>query len=159
MMTPSSLEVALAVQKELESNISQIKRLREKGVQQARYEAELAQQWFMNVDPRNRLVADSLEAQWNSKLRLLSVAEEEYETNCKKDSLLMDEKKQKAILALATDFPRLWQDPKTPDREKKRMARLLIEDVTLVKNDNVVIQVRFRGGGVHHIPFPASQWF
>jgi DNA invertase Pin-like site-specific DNA recombinase len=157
-MIPSSLEVALAVQKELESNVNQVKGLREKGVQQARYEAELAQQRFMNVDPRNRLVADSLEAQWNSKLLLLSAAEEEYEKNCQKDNLLLDEKKQKAILALATDFPKLWQDPKTPDREKKRMARLLIEDITLIKKDNVVIQVRFKGGASksYTIPLPIN---
>jgi len=27
---------------------------------------------------------------------------------------------------LASDFPRVWQDPNTPDRERKRMARLLL---------------------------------
>jgi hypothetical protein len=51
------------------------------------------------------------------------------------------------ILALATDFPRVWHDPHTPDRERKRMVRLLMEDVTLIKTtDGLTAHVRFRGG-------------
>jgi hypothetical protein len=47
----------------------------------------------------------------------------------------------------ATDFPRLWQDPHTPDRERKRMVRLLMDDVTLIKaGDGLTAHVRFRGG-------------
>jgi hypothetical protein len=51
------------------------------------------------------------------------------------------------ILALATDFPRLWHDPHTPDRERKRMVRLLLDDVTLIKaGDRLTAHLRFRGG-------------
>jgi hypothetical protein len=57
------------------------------------------------------------------------------------------------ILALATDFPRLWHDPHTPDRERKRMVRLLIEDVTLIKTaDGLTAHVRFRGGATTTLP-------
>jgi hypothetical protein len=48
-------------------------------------------------------------------------------------------------LALTTDFPKLWKDPETSQRERKRMARLLIEDVTLVKSDQIAIQFWFKG--------------
>ena len=55
------------------------------------------------------------------------------------------------ILALATDFPRLWHDPHTPDRERKRMVRLLMDDVTLIKaGEGLTAHVRFRGGCDHH---------
>jgi hypothetical protein len=47
---------------------------------------------------------------------------------------------------LAHDFPRLWQNPKTPDRERKRLVRLLLEDVTLIKNGEITAHVRFKGG-------------
>ena len=47
---------------------------------------------------------------------------------------------------MAHDFPRLWQNPKTPDRERKRLVRLLLEDVTLIKNGEITAQVRFKGG-------------
>src|SRR4030095_14156650 len=57
------------------------------------------------------------------------------------------------ILALATDFPRLWHDPRTPDRERKRMVRLLLEDVTLIKTGaGVTAHLRFRGGATTTLP-------
>ena len=63
-------------------------------------------------------------------------------------------------MALATDFPRLWNDPHTPQRERKRMARLLIADVTLLKSSEVRAQLRFKGGAIHTLtlPLPKSAW-
>ena len=52
------------------------------------------------------------------------------------------------------DFPRLWKDPRTPDRERKRMARLLLEDVTLCKGDNLLVHVRVRGGATETLTLP-----
>jgi hypothetical protein len=44
-------------------------------VERARYESDLAQRRFLKVDPDNRLVADTLEADWNDKLRALAAAQ------------------------------------------------------------------------------------
>ena len=55
------------------------------------------------------------------------------------------------ILALATDFPRLWNDPATPDRERKRMVRLLLEDVTLTRGEQIALGVRLRGGATREL--------
>lgn len=74
MVTPVTLEVALAVQQELQSRIDEVDRLRHQQVERARYEADLARHRYMQVDPSNRLVADSLEADWNDKLRANSVS-------------------------------------------------------------------------------------
>ena len=57
-------------------------------------------------------------------------------------------------MALVTDFPRLWRDPVTPQRERKRMVRLLLEDVTLAKADEVVAHIRFCGGATHTLRLP-----
>jgi hypothetical protein len=48
------------------------------------------------------------------------------------------------ILGLVTDFPAIWRDPNTPQRERKRMLGLLIEDVTLVKQREISAAVRCR---------------
>ena len=56
----------------------------------------------------------------------------------------LDERARVRILVLSTDFATLWRDPSMPDRERKRMLRLLIEDVTLTKGKALVVQVRFR---------------
>jgi hypothetical protein len=52
----------------------------------------------------------------------------------------------RASLALATDFPAIWRDPNTPQRERKRMLALVIEDVTLIKRREITVAIRFRGG-------------
>jgi DNA invertase Pin-like site-specific DNA recombinase len=153
-VTPLALEVALAVEAELAGRALEADRLRRGQVERARYEAELAQRRYLRVDPDNRLVADSLEADWNHKLRALAAAQEEYERARAADGRVLDEAQRAVVLALATDFPRLWADPATPQRERKRMVRLLIEDVTLLRTDAVVAHVRFRGGAARTLTLP-----
>ena len=55
---------------------------------------------------------------------------------------------------LATDFPHLWRDPNTPDRERKRLARLLLQDVTLIKKDQILVHIRFPGGMTRTLEVP-----
>ena len=112
------------------------------------------------MDPSNRLVADALEAEWNEKLRAASEAQEDYERLSREDAAHLDEEQKRRILDLAEDFPRLWQSLSIPQRERKRMARLLVEDVTLVKGSDITACIRFRGGSTKIIalPIPLSAW-
>jgi DNA invertase Pin-like site-specific DNA recombinase len=159
-VTPMALDVALSVQQELQRRSDEMDKIRRRQVDRAQYEVDLAQRRYMQVDPDNRLVAESLENQWNKKLIVLEKVKEEYERLRQEDRLAMDAQKQKEILALATDFPRLWNNPKVSNRERKRMIGLLIEDVTLVvgKKD-VTAHVRFKGGATRTLtvarPLPA----
>jgi hypothetical protein len=83
-----------------------------------RHETELARRRYLRVDPDNRLVADSLEADWNDKLRLLPEAQEVCERQRAQDRKLIDEQQRAAILSLATDFPRLWREYRSlPDQD------------------------------------------
>ncbi len=159
-VTPVAMEVALQVQKELETRVDEADRLRHKQVERARYEADLARRRYMQVDPDYRLVADALEAEWNEKLRALSDVKEQYEQRRAADRSVLGEEHRARILSLATDFARLWGDPKTQQRDRKRMVRLLIEDVTLVKNDRIMVHVRFKGGASRSIslPIPPTAW-
>src|SRR5262249_16546259 len=106
------------------------------------------------VDPANRFVADTLEAEWNNKLRLLNETQEQYERMRQQNYLTIDDAQRTRIAALANDFPRLWQHPQTPDRERKRMIRLLLEDVTLIKRDQISVHVRFKGGAAKTLALP-----
>jgi hypothetical protein len=142
-VSPMALEVTLAVQQELQTRLSEADALRKKHVERAQYEADLARRRFLRVDPENRLVAASLEAEWNEKLRVLDERQQEYQRECERDRRLLDEKTSTEVLALASDFPKLWQDQRTEDRDRKRMLRLLIEDVTLIRNKEISASVRF----------------
>ncbi len=110
--------------------------------------------FLRTFDPANRLVADALEADWNLKLRALADAQQEYQQRRAADRLIIDEQERQRILALATDFPAVWRDPNTPHRERKRMLALLIEDVTLIKQREVTVAARFRGGAKTTLTVP-----
>ena len=153
-VTPMALELSLAVQQELNQRLDEADRLRHRQVERAQYEADQARHRYMQVDPTNRLVADSLEADWNAKLRTLNAAHKEYEQQRTADRLTVDEEARQRVLALATDFPAVWQDPNTPHRERKRMLALLIEDVTLIKQRQITAAVRFRGGATTTLTLP-----
>lgn len=115
----------------------------------------------MGVDPDNRLVAGTLEAEWNEKLRLHSAAQEDYERYREQQRRLTAEEVRQKVLSLATDFPRLWNDPQTEARDRKRMLRLLIEDVTLIKTDKITAHVRLRGNATRTLtmdrPLPMAR--
>lgn len=153
-MTPLAIEVALGVQQELASRQEEADRLRRQHVERAKYEAELAQRRFLRVDPDNRLVADALEADWNAKLRGVVAAQEAYEKASAADISVVTDTERTELMALATDLPRLWHDPRTQMKEKKRMLRLLIEDVTLTKGDALHADIRFVGGATRSLDLP-----
>jgi len=159
-VSPVALEVALTVQQELQSRLEEADRLRQKQVERAQYEADLARRRYMKVDPENRLVADSLEAEWNNKLRTLTETQQERERQRQQDHLVLNDQQRAAVLALATDFPRLWRDPNTADRERKRLVRLLLEDVTLVRGPEITLHIRFKGGATRTVslPVPLNAW-
>lgn len=159
-LSPVQIDVTLAVQHEVQSRLAEADALRLQQVERARYEADLAQRYFRRVDPDNRLVAATLEATWNEKLRELRDAQQDYERQRQQDGQVLEESTQQAIRALANDFPRLWQDPRTDHRDRKRLVRLLLEDVTLLKDHQLTVHIRLKGGATHTLTIPRqlSAW-
>jgi DNA invertase Pin-like site-specific DNA recombinase len=153
-VTPMAVELALAVEQEVQARRDQADRLRHRQVERAQYEVELARSRYLHVDPANRLVADSLEADWNAKLRALAEAQENYQRESSAGRHAISEADRGRILALTEDFPTAWHDPKTTQRERKRMLALLIEDVTLIKHRHITAAVRFRGGATTTLTLP-----
>src|SRR5574337_543904 len=89
-MTPAAVELALEIRREIEARHDEADRLRRRAVERAQIEAGLAQRRFMLVDPANRLVADTLEREWNDKLRALASAQEERERARQEDQLAVE---------------------------------------------------------------------
>ena len=145
-VNPASLDVALEVFEELRARQAEVDRLRRAQVERAREEAELAQRQYLMARPENRLVVDNLERQWNEKLTSLSHAEDEYSRMSKSQPSVLTDEDRDRVHSLASDLPHVWNDPRTPARDRKRMLRLLIEDVTLVKNQKIQIHIRWKAG-------------
>jgi len=153
-VSPASLEVALEVFEELRARRAEIHSLHRVQVQRAREEVELAQRQFLLVRPENRLVADSLERRWNEKLAELSKAEEEYARAMKAEDPDLSPAARERIQSLISDLPKVWNDHRTPARERKRILRLLIEDVTLIRDQVVHLHIRWKGGATTSLELP-----
>ena len=153
-VTPKALALTLAVPHEIQTRLDEADRTRRRQVERAQYEADHARYRYMQVDPANRLVAESLEADWNGTLRALAEAQAEYERQRTADRVAADPEHRARILALAVDFPAVWRDPNTPQRERKRMLALLIEDVTLLRQRQVTAHVCFRRGATTTLTLP-----
>lgn len=155
---PAMLDVALEVHEELRARRLEVDRLRRAQVERAREEVDLAKRQFMLVRPENRLVADALERDWNEKLVKLAHEEEEYTRAAKADGPLFNHDTEERIKTLTSDLPKVWKDPRTSARDRKRILRLLIEDVTLARADKIIkVGIRWRGGATTSIEQPTPQ--
>lgn len=101
-------------------------------------------------------MAANLEADWNESLRALTAAQEDYERQHAR-AVLLDDSDKDRIASLASDFPALWADPRTPQGERKRMVRLLLADVTLARQgQRITAQVRFKAGQTTALEVPVG---
>ena len=154
-LTPLAAEAALTVSAELEHRAAEADALRAAHVERARYHADLARRRYLAVDPANRLVADTLEADWNTALRALNDAQAAYDKARQQHPGQLTEQQKARIRQLVTDLPGIWNDPATPARERKRIARLLLTDVTVTRtSDTITAHIRLPGGQHRTLTLP-----
>ena len=112
----------------------------------------------MRVDPNNRLVADTLEGQWNEKLRLLAQAKEECQSQQRLDALQLSQEQKCKILALAERLSPGVAGPEDHGPGTQTDGAAALEDVTLRRDQDITVQVRFKGGATHQlqVPLPKS---
>jgi hypothetical protein len=92
-----------------------------------------------------------LEAEWNTKLRELEEAraiEEQYKQS---DQHQVSAEERTESAEVPEGFRQFWNDPKTTVRQRKRAVRLVMEDVTVHKADQIVAHIRFKGGATQTI--------
>ena len=123
-MTPAAVELALEIRREIEARYDEADQLRCRAIERAQIDADLAQRRFMMVDPGNRLVADTLEADWNEKLRALAKARDERERARREDQIAIDDAIRERLVAMTTDFERLWSDSVDAEPRAEANARL-----------------------------------
>ena len=154
-LTPLAAEAALTVSAELEHRAAEADALRAAHVERARYHADLARRRYLAVDPANRLVASTLEADWNTALRAFNDAQAAYDKARQQHPGQLTEEQKARIRQLVTDLPGIWNDPATPARERKRIARLLLTDVTVTRtSDTITAHIRLPAGQHHTLTLP-----
>ncbi len=150
VLAPQEIVLALAAADEVTARKANHNRALELRVERTRYEAARAERAFHHCDPDNRLVARSLERRWEEKLREL--AEVERELACQMNEPALPSRDQ--LESLAADFPHLWAAPTTSDKQRKRLLRTLIGDVTLrseTRSMQLRIGIRWRSGAYEEL--------
>jgi DNA invertase Pin-like site-specific DNA recombinase len=145
--TQEEFDLALDALTRLKGRASDLEKQWEKRIEAARYEADKAARRYYRVEPENRLVARTLESEWNARLEDVERLEEEYEKIRQTPPFTITQEQQNRIMALAEDLPRLWKSPTTQNSQRKQLLRILIEDVTLRNQDDpfcVEVAIRWK---------------
>ena len=142
-MRPAQLEVSMAAFDRIAARARQLERQWELTLERAGYEAELARRRFVAVDPENRLVARTLEREWNDRLAELERMERDATLRPRLANRLVDPEERRRVLALAQDLSKVWHAPTTLQTDRKQLLSYLIKDVTLSRED-ATIQVAIR---------------
>ncbi len=148
-VTPLTIELALKALTSLEERDRSIGAQWRLRIERARYEADLAERRYEAVDPANRLIASTLEQRWNDAMQRVIELEAELASFERQTLRTVTADQKQQILELASDFPKLWTAPTTAARDRKRMLRLLIKDITLEKAPEpkrLRLQIRWQGG-------------
>jgi DNA invertase Pin-like site-specific DNA recombinase len=158
-LTPAQLELSLALVGEFERQQAELTRQWQRQLEAARYAADLAQRRYEEVDPTNRLVARTLEQQWEACLQEINRLEVEFATFCRKQSISFTPGQREALLRVATDLPKIWFSPTTTWTERKDLIELLIADVTLTRQQSgITVQLRWYTNEIEtgQLPLPIS---
>jgi excisionase family DNA binding protein len=157
-LAPEEIALALAAADQVTDRRARSSRAVELRVERARYDAVRAERAFHACEPENRLVARSLEARWETKLRELAEAEAELA----EQAAPAPEPSREQIERLARDVPKLWAADSTSEKDRKRLLRALITDVTLTSQPDsreLRVGIRWRSGASeeHNIQRPKTR--
>jgi DNA invertase Pin-like site-specific DNA recombinase len=162
-LLPERVEMALAALAEMEQEAAALDRQWELRRERARYEAERARRQYHEVEPENRLVARSLEGQWEQRLRAVEEVEHAYRRWSSRQQLVITEEDRRDILRLGEDLPRVWGAASTTQAERKQLLRLVVKEVVIDSKRRegwVWFQVNWQTGAVseHWVERPVHSY-
>ena len=151
-VAPAGIDASLLAEQNLEADRQAACSHVRLQVEKARYEAERAKRRYMSVEPENRVVARTLECQWEEKLRELATAEAELERRLSAHPTTLTDEERAKIRALGDDLRTVWYAPTTTDRDRKELLHTLLEEVSIALNDDTAhLIMRWKGGAVSEI--------
>jgi len=162
MIIPSELELTLAVEQEVESQSSALNEQWKLRLEKAEYEARRAERRYKAVDPDNRVVARTLEGDWETCLRELEAIRHQYEDAKRQRRVQLTSEDRKRIRELARDLPSVWHSPTTQPADRKAMLRIAIEAITIrpidIPERKSHLQVQWSTGAVDELTIPRRRF-
>lgn len=161
-LEPAALEISLAVASDLEAERAVLEHQWRQRLERAQHEVDRARRCYASVEPENRLVARTLEKDWEAALAAQSRLMVEHDRFQRERPRTPDPAELAAIRTLVQDLPALWQADTTPQKERQEIVRLLLERVILTVIDDteqVDVECHWHGGNrtVHKIVRPVAR--
>lgn len=158
MIIPSELDLTLALEREVESQSASLNEQWKLRLEKAQYEARRAERRYKAVDPDNRVVARTLEGEWEACLQELEVVRHQYEEARGQRRVQLTNEDRERVRELARDLPRVWHAPTTKPADRKAMLRIVIEAITIrpveVPERQTHIEVQWSSGAVDELFVP-----
>jgi DNA invertase Pin-like site-specific DNA recombinase len=149
-LAPSALSVSCQVANDVQQQRDATETLWNQRLERAVYEAERAARQFHAVEPENRLVARTLEAAWEEKLRAQRELQEQHERDLQAQPQPLTAEDQSRIERLAADVPALWNAETTTDADRKEILREIIDHIVVnIEGDTEWVEARIHWMGGH----------
>jgi DNA invertase Pin-like site-specific DNA recombinase len=148
-LSPIELDAYAEAIKTQQGTANEIEHAKKQQLERLRYQAALAERQYNQVDPDNRLVAVELERRWESALRDLRQAEEEFAKRLQPTpDLSLSPALKTAFLDIGKKLPDLWQTDVLTQVQKKSLLRCLIDKVVIhrIASDHVQTRIIWKGG-------------
>jgi len=155
-VTPAGMEAALQAEQQCEAEYQATIQQWQRQVERAEYEAQRAERRYRSVEPENRLVARTLEAQWEQRLSELAAAQAELAGQEQQRPEPLTDEQREHLRTLGQDLQQVWDAATTTDRDRKELLNLLLEEVNirLEKSDTqsaAHLVLRWRGGAIEEL--------
>jgi len=130
-VAPAGMDAALRAEQLIETEHDNALAQWRLQLERARYQAERAERRYRSVEPENRLVARSLETEWEERLNEQTKAHAELARREHQRPIHLTDEQRSHIHALGSDLNRVWEAPTTTDRDRKELLRSLLEEVKI----------------------------
>jgi hypothetical protein len=155
MIVPAELELSLAIEREVDASAASLEEQWKLRLEQGEYEARRAERRYKAVDPDNRVVARTLENEWEARLQDLAEIRRRLENAKREHRVQLTDEDRSRIRALARDLPAVWRAPTTTPADRKAMLRIVIEAIAIhpidVPQRLTQIRVQWKSGAVDEL--------
>lgn len=154
-LTPFAIEAAIEAIEIMQGASDERTQQKALALEHARYEVTRARRQYDAVDPTNRLVAVELERRWNQALATEAQLEVELVTLQQGRERPLTDADKRELLAFARDLPRLWDDPRSSPKHKKRLLRIALKEIIATCEGEIIrLVLHWQGGDHTQVEFP-----
>ena len=143
---PMAIEAAMEAERMHLQILNEQQRVVELELEQARYEARLAERRYAACDPDNRLIAAQLEKSWESTLRRVEACQARLDAMC---ASAQESTAAPDFTGLAEDLEAAWNAPGVTMRVRQQLARALITDIIADVDEEareIILTIHWQGG-------------